>query len=51
LLVVESEKTKLEIVQHASSLLAESQAKVGVVLNKIKTYVPAALHQELLDEG
>jgi CO dehydrogenase nickel-insertion accessory protein CooC1 len=51
LLVVESEKTKVEIVQHASSLLAESQANVGVVLNKTKTYVPAMLHQELLDEG
>jgi succinoglycan biosynthesis transport protein ExoP len=51
LLVVESEKTKAEVVQHASSLLAESQANVGVVLNKTKTYVPAMLHQELLDEG
>jgi Mrp family chromosome partitioning ATPase len=51
LLVVESERTKVEVVQHASSLLADSQAKVGVVLNKTKHYVPSALHQELLDEG
>ena len=51
LLVVESEKNKAEVVQHASLLLAESQAKVGVVLNKTKKYIPSALHQELLDEG
>src|SRR5664280_2487530 len=49
LLVIESEKTRQEVVQHASSLLAHSSASVGVVLNKTKTYVPSRLHQELLE--
>ena len=46
LLVVESEKTDRELVQRATTLLAESKAHVGAVLNKTKTYVPTQLHQE-----
>jgi Mrp family chromosome partitioning ATPase len=48
LLVVESEKNDREVVQGACSLLAESKAHVGVVLNKTRTYVPARLQQELM---
>ena len=46
LLVVESEKTQRHVLRQASSVLHESKAKVSVVLNKTKTYVPAQLHQE-----
>jgi uncharacterized protein involved in exopolysaccharide biosynthesis/Mrp family chromosome partitioning ATPase len=49
LLVVESEKTKREVVQQASSLLAQSKANVGVVLNKTRNRIPAMLLQELSD--
>ncbi len=51
LLVIESEKTDRELVQRATSLLAQSNAHVGAVLNKAKNYVPAALHQEYLGNG
>jgi Mrp family chromosome partitioning ATPase len=46
LLVIESEKTSLELVQRATALLSESKAHVGAVLNKTQTYVPAMIHQE-----
>lgn len=46
LMVVESGKTDTDVVKRASALLAESQAKVGIVLNKERTYVPKRLHQE-----
>jgi succinoglycan biosynthesis transport protein ExoP len=45
--VVESEKTDCEVVKRATSLLAESKANVGVILNKARTYVPKRLQQEL----
>jgi uncharacterized protein involved in exopolysaccharide biosynthesis/Mrp family chromosome partitioning ATPase len=48
LLVVESEKTGLEVVQQANTWLAESGATVGAVLNKTRQYVPERLHQEFL---
>jgi uncharacterized protein involved in exopolysaccharide biosynthesis/Mrp family chromosome partitioning ATPase len=48
LLVVESEKTNREVVQQASTWLAESGATVGAVLNKTRQYVPERLHQEFL---
>jgi polysaccharide biosynthesis transport protein len=48
LMVIESEKTDRELVQRATSLLAQSNAHVGAVLNKARSYVPAALHQEYL---
>ena len=49
LLVVESEKTSLGVVQQANSWLAESGATVGAVLNKTRAYVPAQLHQDFLN--
>ena len=48
LLVVESEKTDREMVQHATALLAQSKAHVGAILNKSKNYVPEQLHQDTL---
>ncbi|WP_414661888.1 GumC family protein [Horticoccus sp. 23ND18S-11] len=48
LLVVESEKSDREVVQGACGLLAESKAQVGIVLNKTRAYVPAALQQQLM---
>ncbi len=48
LLVVESEKSDRDLVSGACSLLAESKAHVGVVLNKTRNYVPGRLNQELM---
>ena len=48
LLVLESEKSDRDIVQRATSLLAESKAHVGAVLNKTRNYVPQGLHQDNL---
>jgi polysaccharide biosynthesis transport protein len=48
LLVVESEKTDRDIVMGGASLLAESRAHLGIVLNKVNNYVPRSLQQELL---
>ena len=47
LLVIESEKTDLDIVRRASSLLKSSNANVGTVLNKARNYVPRWLQQEM----
>ncbi len=47
LLVVESEKTAVDVVKQASSLVSGTKPNVGVVLNKKRTYVPQWLHQEL----
>jgi len=46
LMVVESEKTDRDLALHASAMLAKSKAPVGVVMNKTKTYIPPALHQD-----
>ena len=46
LLVIESEKTDREIALQASAMLAKSKTPVGVVLNKTKSYIPPALHQD-----
>jgi len=46
LLVIESEKTDQEIALHASSMLTSSKTPVSVVLNKTKSYIPVALHQD-----
>jgi succinoglycan biosynthesis transport protein ExoP len=51
LMVIESEKTDRQLVQHATSLLARSNAHVGAVLNKTRNYVPARLHEEYLGNG
>ncbi len=50
-LVVEAEKTSLEVVRRANSLLAESKANVTAVLNKAHNYVPEKLHQEFLSDS
>jgi len=47
LIVIESEKSDRELARQASSLLS-TKTRVGVVLNKAKSYVPARLHSELL---
>ena len=48
LMVIESEKTDQHIVERATTLLTDSNAHVGAVLNKTRTYVPESLHQESL---
>ena len=50
LLVIESEKTNEAVAKKVVSLLAESEAKVTTVLNKTRSYVPAKLHQEFLND-
>lgn len=47
MVVVESEKTDRHVVQRALTMLAETRANVGVVLNKRKNYVPLSIQQEL----
>ena len=47
LMVVESEKTEVDVVRQASALVSGSRPNVGLVLNKRRTYVPGWLHQEL----
>jgi uncharacterized protein involved in exopolysaccharide biosynthesis/Mrp family chromosome partitioning ATPase len=48
LLVTESEKDVVELVQRATNLLHEAKANVGVVLNKTRNYVPVSIHREEL---
>jgi uncharacterized protein involved in exopolysaccharide biosynthesis/Mrp family chromosome partitioning ATPase len=50
LLVVESEKTDRDAVHQANALLVLSKAKVGVVLNKTRKYIPERLHREALGD-
>jgi Mrp family chromosome partitioning ATPase len=47
LVVVESEKTDIELAKGATMLLAETKANVGIILNKGRVYVPPKLQQEL----
>jgi len=47
LMVVESEKTAVDVIKQASSMVSGTKPNVGVVLNKKRTYVPQWLHQEL----
>lgn len=47
LMVVESEKTAMDVIKQASSMVSGTKPNVGVVLNKKRTYVPQWLHQEL----
>lgn len=51
LLVVEAEKTDRDLVQRATSLLVETRAHVGIVLNKTRRYVPARLYQDSLSSS
>lgn len=46
LLVVESEKTNQDVAKEVIALLGEAKASLCAVLNKIRNYVPATLHQE-----
>lgn len=48
LLVIESEKTDQHLVEGAATLLRDSNAHVGAVLNKARNYVPLRLHQDSL---
>ncbi len=50
MLVIESEKTDVQVVQQANALLAQSKANVTAVLNKTKTYIPKKLHQDFLSD-
>jgi len=50
LLVIESEKTNQEVAKKVISLLGESKVSVTTVLNKTRSYVPAKLHQEFLND-
>ena len=50
LLVIESEKTNQEVAKKVISLLGESKANVTTVLNKTRSYVPAKLHQDFLND-
>ena len=47
MVVVESEKSDREVVQRAVTMLTETRANVGIVLNKRKNYVPQSIQQEL----
>jgi polysaccharide biosynthesis transport protein len=46
LLMVEAGKTNREVLRQASSLITETKANLGVVLNRRRNYVPQWLHQE-----
>jgi succinoglycan biosynthesis transport protein ExoP len=50
LLVIESEKTNQDVAKKVISLLGDSKANVTTVLNKTRSYVPAKLHQEFLND-
>ncbi len=47
LVVVEAERTDKDVVKRATSLLLESKANLGIVLNKTRSYVPKQLLQEI----
>jgi uncharacterized protein involved in exopolysaccharide biosynthesis/Mrp family chromosome partitioning ATPase len=48
LLVIQSEKTNRDTAQQAVELLTSSKAKIGIVLNKMRKYIPERLHRETL---
>jgi Mrp family chromosome partitioning ATPase len=47
LLVLESEKTRIDAAKQVTALLSDLKANVACVLNKTRKYVPAWLHDEL----
>jgi uncharacterized protein involved in exopolysaccharide biosynthesis/Mrp family chromosome partitioning ATPase len=51
LLVIESEKTNQDVAKKVISLLAESEANITTVLNKARSYIPAKLHQDFLNDA
>ena len=46
IVVAQAEKTDRDVLHHATALLAETNAPLGVVLNHTRSYVPARLHQQ-----
>lgn len=50
LLVIQSEKTGRAAAQQAVDLLGLSRAKVGIVLNKTRKYIPDRIHRETLPD-
>ncbi|HUE36624.1 MAG TPA: hypothetical protein VMO20_04485, partial [Candidatus Acidoferrum sp.] len=50
LLVIQSEKTGRDAAQQAIDLLAHSRTKIGIVLNKTRSYIPVRLHRETLTD-
>jgi succinoglycan biosynthesis transport protein ExoP len=51
LLVLESEKTHLEAVERAHAMLSRTKANVSTVLNKVRSYIPRGLYQEVLADA
>jgi len=51
LLVVESEQSDRDIVRQAVTLLSQSRARVGAVLNKTRDYLPYSSNHEFLGSG
>ncbi len=47
LMVVEAEKTSIDVVDEATQLLQSSNAHIGAILNKTNSYVPKKLSQQL----
>jgi uncharacterized protein involved in exopolysaccharide biosynthesis/Mrp family chromosome partitioning ATPase len=50
LLVIQSEKTNRDAAQQAVDLLTPSRAKIGIVFNKTRNYIPERLHRETLTD-
>ena len=48
LVVIESEKTSIDVAEKATELLKNSNAHVGAILNKTKRYVPTKLEQDFI---
>jgi succinoglycan biosynthesis transport protein ExoP len=46
IVVAQAEKTDRDVLHHATALLAETNAPLGVVLNHTRSYVPGSLHQQ-----
>ncbi len=47
LLVVEAERTEIEVLKRATAFLSESKPNLAAILNKRRTHVPKLLQQEL----
>jgi len=47
MLVVESERTDLDVIQQANQMLLQSKANVTTVLNKTRNYIPYWLHRDI----
>ncbi len=50
LLVIEAEKTGLEVVKQTAVWLEESKVSANAVLNRTRSYIPSWLHQDFLNE-